>query len=58
MPELTSIQIDFDIRDKLRELSEQDMRSMAAEVRWLVMAEWSKRQTLIIPTPTTSKTEA
>lgn len=43
MPELTTVQIDTETREMLRKLANDDFRSMAAELQWLVFQEWAHR---------------
>lgn len=42
--QLTTVQIDVDTREKLRELAQANMRSMAAQLRWLVNQEYTLLQ--------------
>ena len=41
--ELTTVQIDVVTRESLRRLANEDLRSMAAELTWLVNQETSRR---------------
>lgn len=45
MPEdkLTTVQLPESYREKLRQLSQDDYRSMTSEVQWLIDQEWSRR---------------
>lgn len=42
--QLTTVQIDVDTREKLRELAQANMRSMAAQLRWIVNQDYANLQ--------------
>jgi predicted transcriptional regulator len=42
--QLTTVQIDVDTREKLRELAQANMRSMTAQIRWIVNQEFATLQ--------------
>mgnify|MGYP001419185763 CR=1 FL=1 len=48
MAEQTTVQVDKETRDKLKMLSDLDMRSMTAEVRWLVDRELAERGKIVV----------
>ena len=56
MPEeLTTVQIDVETRDKLRELASANFRSMASHLKFLITKEydeWQESQMLVVQTDT------
>ncbi len=53
--ELTTVQIDTETREKLRELSAANERSMAAQIRWMVQRDYAQCKLQIpLPMPTES----
>jgi hypothetical protein len=56
--ELTTVQIDVETREVLRSLAKQDIRSMAAELQFLVTQEYARRFSQPNPTITVADAQA